>query len=144
MTKVSFADYNFQFKNEQGLKQIFDPVRKKYIALTPEEWVRQHIIHYLLALGYSPALIAVERGITVNGSQKRFDIVVFGQDSKPLIIVECKAEGEPLNHAVMMQVAGYNLSLQAQYFWLSNGAQNYFVRLHDGVVMDSIPKFKSL
>ena len=144
MTKVIFGAYDFQFTQTQGLKQIKDPVRKKYVALTPEEWVRQHVLHYLIGLGYSSALIAVERGIIVNDRSKRFDVVVYGQDSKPVILVECKAEGEPMNQAVMMQVMSYNLQLQAQYFWLTNGVENYFVRLHDGKVLDTVPTYKSL
>jgi hypothetical protein len=69
---------------------IFDPVRRKYVVLTPK-WVRQHIIHYLLGKGYPPSLMAIERGIDVNGTAKRFDIVVYGRDTLPLILIECKS-----------------------------------------------------
>ncbi len=141
MTKVVFGQYDFRFREENGQKQVFDPVRKKHVLLTPEEWVRQHIIHHLLELGYPASLIAIERGIEVNGTQKRFDVVMYDRDSKPLIIVECKAQNEPINQQVVMQIAGYNLTLKAKYFWLTNGDSNYFIRLSDGALLESIPSF---
>jgi hypothetical protein len=141
LTKVVFEEYDFRFREEKGVKQLFDPVRKKYVSLTPEEWVRQHVLHYLLAQGYPAALIAIERGIDVNGSQKRFDVVVYDRESKPLIIVECKAQNEAINQNVLMQIATYNLALKAQYFWLTNGEENYFIRLSDGVVLDKVLVF---
>lgn len=138
MTKVEFGEYDFRFREENGVKQLFDPVRKKYVSLTPEEWVRQHVLHYLLSKGYPSSLIAIERGIEVNGTQKRFDIVVYDRDSKPLIIVECKAQNEPVNQNVVMQITGYNLTLKAKYFWLSNGDSNYFIRLEDGAELEEV------
>jgi hypothetical protein len=139
LTKVVFGDYDFRFREEKGVKQLFDPVRKKYVSVTPEEWVRQHVLHYLLSKGYAPSLIAIERGIEVNDTKKRFDIVVYDRDSKPLIIVECKAQNEKINQSVIMQIASYNLSLRAQYFWMTNGELNYFIRLSDGTVMVEMP-----
>ena len=139
MTKVVFEEYDFRFKEDKGQKQIFDPVRKKYVVLTPEEWVRQHILQYLLAKSYPASLIAIERGIDVNGASKRFDIVVYGRDSEPLILVECKAQDEPLAQNVLMQILGYNLSVKAKYFWITNGLHNYFIRLSDGKVMEEVP-----
>ncbi len=141
MTTVVFEDYDFRFKEEKGLKLIFDPVRKKHVALTPEEWVRQHILHYLLSKGYPASLIAIERGIDVNGTAKRFDIVVYGRDSEPHILIECKAQEEALDHKVVMQAVGYNLSVKAQYLWLTNGTHTYLIRLSDGKVMDEVMNF---
>ena len=138
MTKVVFEQYDFRFREENGVKQLFDPVRKKYVTLTPEEWVRQHVIHYLLSKGYPASLIAIERGIEVNDTQKRFDVVVYDRDSKPLIIVECKAQNEKIDQQVFMQIAGYNLTLKAKYFWLTNGDENYFIRLSDGALSDEV------
>ena len=113
-------------------------MRRKYVPLTPEEWVRQNVLHFLLGKGYPASLIAIERGITVNDTQKRFDIVVYDRESNPLILVECKAQNEPINQQVVMQIAGYNLTLKAKYFWLTNGDDNYFIRLSDGMVMKEI------
>lgn len=120
---------------------IFDPVRKKYVALTPEEWVRQHILHYLLERGYPASLIAIERGIAVNGLTRRFDIVVYRRDAQPLILVECKAQEEALDHKVVMQAIAYNLTVQARYLWLTNGTHTYFIRLSDGEVLDEVVSF---
>jgi len=138
LTKVVFGEYDFRFREENGTKQLFDPVRRKYVSLTPEEWVRQHVLHYLLRLGYPASLIAIERGIEVNGTQKRFDIVVYDRESQPLIIVECKAQNENINQQVIMQIASYNLKLKAKYFWLTNGETNYFIRLSDGMVLEEV------
>jgi hypothetical protein len=138
LTKVVFGQYDFRFREENGIKQVFDPVRKKHISLTPEEWVRQHVLHFLLANGYSSSLIAIERGIEVNDTQKRFDIVVYDRNGQPLIIVECKAQTEKIGQHVVMQVASYNLTLKAQYFWLTNGDINFFIRLSDGQVLEEI------
>jgi hypothetical protein len=136
---VVFGAYDFRFREQKGQKQIYDTLRKKYVTLTPEEWVRQHVLRHLIELGYSAALIAVERGFIVNDRQKRFDVVVYDRDSSPFILVECKAENEPINPKVLMQVMSYNLTLQAKYFWLTNGTENYFMRLSDGKVLTTIP-----
>ena len=138
MTKVVFEEYDFRFREEKGQKQLFDPVRRKHVSLTPEEWVRQNVLHYLLGKGYPASLIAIERGISVNDTQKRFDIVVYDRDSSPLIIVECKAQSEKINQNVLMQIAGYNLTLKAKYFWLTNGDEHYFIRLSDGAVLQEV------
>lgn len=143
MTKVVFEQYDFRFREENGVKQIFDPVRKKYVSLTPEEWVRQHVIHYLLSKGYPASLIAIERGIEVNDTQKRFDVVVYDRDTKPLIIVECKAQNEKIDQQVYMQIAAYNLNLKAKFFWLTNGEVSYFIRLSDSVVLEEVIGFNS-
>lgn len=143
MTKVEFAQYPFRFREENGRKQIFDPLRKKFVALTPEEWVRQHVLHYLLALGYPASLMAVERGIEVNNTGRRFDLLVFGADARPFIIVECKAQSEAIDHSVMLQAAAYNLALQASYCWLTNGDRHFFIRLSDGKILDEIPAYSA-
>jgi hypothetical protein len=143
LTKVVFEQYDFRFREENGVKQIFDPVRKKYVSLTPEEWVRQHVIHYLLSKGYPASLIAIERGIEVNDTQKRFDVVVYDRDTKPLIIVECKAQNEKIDQQVYMQIAAYNLNLKAKFFWLTNGEVSYFIRLSDSVVLEEVIGFNS-
>ena len=139
MTKVTFENYNFRFAEDKGQKKIFDAVRKKFVVLTPEEWVRQHCLAFLLAKGFSPALIAVERQIKVNGLQKRFDLVVFNRDSSPLLLVECKASTEKIDDQVWMQILSYNLPMKASYFWLTNGEQHFFYRLSDQTILSEIP-----
>lgn len=105
-------------------REVFDTVRSRYVALTPEEWVRQHFIHYLHSeLLYPFELMQVEGAITLNGMTRRCDIVVYDQDVKPFIIVECKKETVPLTQKVLDQACRYNLVLQVPYLCLTNGAQ---------------------
>jgi hypothetical protein len=146
VTQVNFGAYNFRTEQREGSKFIFDEVRKKFVPLTSEEWVRQHVLHYLIYdKKFSKAIIAVERGIALNGLQKRFDVVVFGRDSKPMIIVECKASEEKLNEKVFEQIARYNLSLQVDYLWVSNGSVNFFCKIKDGIsLLEVIPEYSEL
>ena len=146
MTEVIFKEYNFRIEDREGKKFIFDQVRKKFVALTPEEWVRQHILHYLIYdKNYSKSLIAVERGIELNGLQKRFDMVVFGNEGKPKMIIECKASSEKLDEKVFAQIARYNLSLQVDYLWVTNGEKNFCCKLKDGIqLLNEIPAYENL
>lgn len=120
---------------------IFDEVRKIWVMLTPEEWVRQHVLHYLVyTKKYSQALIAVERGIDVNGLQKRFDVAVFGTDGKPKMIIECKAPEEKLDEKVFDQIARYNLKMRVNYLWVSNGYCNFCCKLNNGIeLLNAVP-----
>ena len=146
MTEVIFSNYNFRIEERDGKQFIFDFVRQKFVSLTSEEWVRQHILHYLVIdKNFSKNLIAVERGIELNGLQKRFDIVVFSNDGKPKMIVECKAPEERLDEKVFEQIARYNLSLKVDYLWVTNGEKNFFCKLKDGIeLLDSIPSFAQM
>ena len=109
---------------------VFDTQRKRYVALTPEEWVRQHFIHYLTdCLGYPAARLAVEHQIALNGMKKRCDAVLFDTDARPLLIVEVKAPIVPITQAVFDQVAVYNLTLGVQFFMVSNGLEHYCCRV---------------
>lgn len=134
MTEVIFSNYNFRTEERSGNRFIFDVVRKKMVALTPEEWVRQHILHYLITDKKIPkGLIAVERGIELNGLQKRFDVVVFNNQGKPKMLIECKAPEEKLNAKVFEQIACYNLSLHVDYLWVTNGENNFCSKLKNGI-----------
>lgn len=104
--------------------EIWDIQRKRYIALTPEEWVRQHMVHYLVhTLQYPAGLVAVEKEIAVLRTRKRFDMVVYDKTAKPWMIVECKAYDQPLNQGTMEQAGRYNIPLKAPYLVLTNGMQ---------------------
>lgn len=112
---------------------IFDPIRKKFIPLTPEEWVRQHCIsylceHYLVQLGF----IAVEREIKTFGLRKRFDIVVFASNTKPLILIECKAPEVAITQETLIQAATYNNKLDSKFMWITNGIQHAWFENIDG------------
>lgn len=113
----------FKIIHIEGLEKIFDPVRKKYVVLTPEEWVRQQIIvHLIHSLNYPASLLSIEKQIKVNQRNRRYDLVVY-KDDNPWLIVECKAEQEPLNASVLSQLLAYNSSLKAKYLAISNGKE---------------------
>lgn len=115
---------SIKLRESDGRREVFDMVRNRFVALTPEEWVRQHFIQYLHSeLLYPFELMQVEGAITLNGMTRRCDIVVYDQDVKPFIIVECKKETVPLTQKVLDQACRYNLVLQVPYLCLTNGAQ---------------------
>lgn len=123
---ILFPKYEFNIRQKAGLAQIFDDIRKRYVALTPEEWVRQHWLHYLMEeMKYPRSLIAVEMSLKLNKLTKRCDIVVFGRNGLPQMIVECKAAEVKLTQKVFDQIARYNLALQVRYLVVSNGLKNY-------------------
>lgn len=111
-------------------REVFDIVRNRYVALTPEEWVRQHAIHYLhYDLGYPLELLQVEGAITLNGMTRRCDIVVYDAEVRPLIIVECKQETVALTQKVADQACRYNIVLQVPYLFLTNGPKQIFCQV---------------
>lgn len=120
--ELSLPPYEYKVKKREGALFIFDKIRRKYVALTPEEWVRQHFIHYLINYKHYPsALIAVEKEIDLYGLKRRFDIVCFDRSSRPYLIVECKAPEVPLSQSVFDQVFRYNLIMAAPYVAITNG-----------------------
>lgn len=132
-----------------GHKEIFDPLRKKYVALTPEEKVRQDLIEFLNIAKKVPLhMMACERGLTVNTLSKRFDLVIFGKDGNPVLIAECKAPHIPLNEDVFYQAARYNLALQVNYLLITNGLemQCIFVDYETGTssFLAEIPDYNQL
>ena len=126
MTKLNFPTYSFQLRTLDGQKEIFDPVRKRWMVLTPEEWVRQHVIFWLSdAKNYPLSLMAVEKQIKVNGMQKRCDLVCYDTLLTPMVIVECKAPEVKITQEVFDQAARYNLVIGSRYFLLTNGVQHF-------------------
>lgn len=127
--QLNFPTYNFKVKKVENRNYIFDIIRKKYVVLTPEEWVRQHLIHYLTtSLECTPGFIAVEKGLWVNGMQKRFDVLVYDRDGAPLLLVECKSPDVPLSDATFLQAAVYNKSLTVRNLLVTNGLDLVFCR----------------
>ncbi len=113
-------------KKENGKVLIFDGIRKKYIVLTPEEWVRQHFINYLVTeLKYPKSLFRIEGSLTYNRLQKRSDILVFDRNSKPWMLIECKSPIIKLSQKVFNQVAVYNMTLGAKYLAVTNGMAHF-------------------
>src|SRR5690606_4565246 len=106
--------YNFRFKNSENKIAVFDIIRKKFVVLTPEEWVRQHVVHYLInEKGYPMSLINVEKLLLLNGMARRYDVVVFNPDGSIQLLVECKAPVVPISQQTFDQIARYNMILQS-------------------------------
>ena len=109
---------------------IFDNLRKKYLVLTPEEWVRQHFVNYLINDKHYPAsLIALEKQLVINNRKKRTDILIFNKKGTPEIIVECKAPSIKITQDTFDQIARYNLKLNANYLIVTNGLQHFYCKM---------------
>lgn len=122
MIKIEYPQYRPQVQQRDGRERIFDPLRRKWLVLTPEEWVRQYFLGYLVdVLRYPAAMIAVEKMFFVNGLRKRFDVVVYRRDMRPALIVECKEMETLLAEPVITQILQYNVSLKADYLVVTNG-----------------------
>jgi hypothetical protein len=122
MDKLNLPPFDYVLKKEEGKVFILDIIRKKYLVLTPEEWVRQHFIHYLIHhLNYPRALLKVEGGLQYNRLQKRTDIVVYNREGTPWMVVECKSPSQKINRQVVNQASVYNASLKAKYITITNG-----------------------
>ncbi len=117
---------DIQVRENEGCREVFDPVRRRWVALTPEEWVRQQTLVRLHAAGYPPEVMQVEGAITLNGMTRRCDIVVY-RDGQPWMIVECKKSDIPLTQKVCDQACRYNTVLRVPYLLLTNGRQEVIV-----------------
>lgn len=130
MQLLQFPTYNFRFKNSENKVSIFDEIRKKFIILTPEEWVRQHVIHFLVyEKNYPKSLINVEKTLKINDLTKRYDVVVFHNDGTIFLLVECKAPQIKINQDTFDQIARYNMKLRADLLMVTNGLHHYFCKM---------------
>jgi hypothetical protein len=122
MTPLNLPPFEYKLKKAEGKLWIFDGIRKKYVVLLPEEWVRQHFIHYLTDhLRYPKGLIRIEGGLTFNQLHKRTDIVVFDRKGSPWMIIECKAPEIPVTDQTVFQASTYNATHRAKYIAVTNG-----------------------
>lgn len=122
MISLNFPPFEYKVKKADGKVLIFDMLRKKYVVLTPEEWVRQHLIHYMVDyLKYPKSLIRIETGHTYNTLNKRCDITVFDRSGDAWLLAECKSPDQAINQATLRQASVYNLTVKAPYVVLSNG-----------------------
>tara|TARA_B100000768_G_C11149469_1_gene319660 strand:+ start:315 stop:767 length:453 start_codon:yes stop_codon:yes gene_type:complete len=149
MEKLNFPNYNLRFKNRENKDFIFDIIRKKWILLTPEEWVRQNCLHFLIQdKNYPESLINVEKKFLVNKVSKRYDIIIYSKHGDVLLLVECKAPNINLSHSVFDQIGKYNLSLKSKYLMVSNGITHYFCEVNyesnKYLFLEDIPRFKNL
>jgi hypothetical protein len=119
---IQYEDYPHKVKQENNVRYIFDFIRKKWLVLTPEEWVRQNFVYYIIqTLGFSRSSIALEKGINLGEITKRFDIVVYDEDTQPLILVECKRQNVPLSGQVAEQAINYLRAVNARFLIITNG-----------------------
>ena len=130
MQELNFPKYTFRFKSSENKLAVFDEIRKKFILLTPEEWVRQNVVQYLLnEKKYPKSLTNVEKVIKVNDLTKRYDIVVYNPNGSIFLLVECKAPNIKITQETFNQIARYNLVLKAEHLMVTNGLDHYFCKM---------------
>lgn len=130
MQPLNFPAYDFRFKNSENKVQIFDVIRKKFVVLQPEEWVRQHVVHHLISdKNYPQSLINVEKQVKLNTMIKRYDVVVYNSDASIEILVECKAPEVKISQMTFDQIARYNMELKANYLMVTNGQDHYYCKM---------------
>ena len=142
MMMINFPEPDFRVKKEGETNFIFDRLRKKWMLLTPEEWVRQNFVQYLLQVkNYPASLIAIEKEIKLGELKKRFDILVYSTEHRPWMMIECKAGAIKVNEKVLDQVLRYNISVPVEYIVITNGKLTYgWHRQPEGLtVLDEIP-----
>ena len=145
-TPLNLPPYPYRLTEEKGKKLIYDDFRKKWVVFTPEEWVRQHILHFLVnKKNYLPGLIAIERKVKNSTDQlNRFDILCYNKFGQPHLLVECKAPHIEINHNTFMQTAHYNKSIKAAFIVVSNGLIHYAAKANfDENKMDFLDDFPS-
>ena len=131
MIQLNLPSFEYKLRKAEGKLWIFDIIRKKYVVLIPEEWVRQHFIHFLIDhLSYPRSLIKIEGGLQYNQLQKRSDIVVFDRKGKPWMVIECKAPEVKLSQNSLLQAALYNDTLKAHYITVSNGLTHLYAEVN--------------
>ena len=130
MQKLNLPTYKFKLKSSENKTLIFDKLRKRYFVLTPEEWVRQHFVMFLIdEKKYPTSLIALEKQLTINNRKKRTDILIFNKKGVPEIIVECKAPQIKIKQDTFDQIARYNLKLKANYLIVTNGLEHFYCKM---------------
>ena len=130
MQQLNLPAHDFKVKHEGKKTQIFDSVRKKFVTLTPEEWVRQHFIQYLISEKKVPEqLITVEMGLKYIELKKRSDVVVYNKEGKPVLIVECKAPAIKITQDTFDQFARYNMTLKVKYLAITNGINHFYCQI---------------
>lgn len=144
---LNFPTYQFRIKQENGNRYIFDVIRKKFIALTPEEWVRQHLISYLIIdLSLPIGLIGVEVSFSFNSVNHRADVVVYNRKSEPILLAECKAPNVEITNEVVDQICRYNYALNAEYLLVTNGLKHLILQFSEGkewITLDGLPELRN-
>ena len=126
MIKIEYPEPSFKIKKDQGKEYIFDSLRKRWLLLTPEEWVRQNFVQYLVKVrAYPSVLIALEKEIRLGELVKRFDILVYNRRHEPWMMIECKEMKVKLDEWVLQQVLRYNISVPVEYLVVTNGSNTF-------------------
>jgi len=142
MIALDFSSIQLKLRQEEGKTSVFDPIRKKWLVLTPEEHVRQYMICYLKdVMQYPASLFAVEKTIMVGNLSKRFDIVVYNRDHKPWMLIECKAPEISVSEKTLQQLLNYQRTVQCSYWLLTNGHQTFCA---DAIDVENIKWLSSL
>ena len=149
MQQLNLPEFEFKTKDEKGKRYIFDTIRKKYVVLTPEEWVRQNFVRYLVNYkNFSASLLILEMPFTLNKTDKRSDIAAYNKNGKIVLLVECKSPDVAVSQKVFDQVATYNLKINAPFLALTNGITHYCCKLDyklkKWVFVNEIPDFGEL
>ena len=146
MQRLNLPEYSLKVKTENGKTFVFDPIRKKFVVLTPEEWVRQHFIQYLIhEKNYPASLMAVEKQLLINEQPRRFDLLVYNRKGEPQVIIEFKAPEVKVSQETFDQVVRYNMALKVKHIVVSNGMQHFACEIdyekNSYVFLKEIPEF---
>jgi hypothetical protein len=142
MIQVQYPEPQFRMKEESGKRYIFDGIRKTWLLLTEEEWVRQNFVHYLtFTLQYPTSFIALEKEIRLHDLKKRFDILIYNKDHQPWMMVECKGPEVALDENVLHQLLRYNVSVPVEYMIITNGKRTIGWRKEEGrlALLEALP-----
>jgi Uncharacterized conserved protein len=147
--QLNLPESNLSIRESSSGKEIFDPFRNKFVALTPEEWVRQNFLSFMVTqLGFPKGLIAVEQQLKVNRLSRRCDILAFSRTGEPILLVECKAPSVTLSNDVFAQAARYNLTLRVPYMIITNGMVHYAAQLNlhkkEFIMLSTFPTFEMI
>ena len=149
MITLNLPTFEYKLKEDNGRYLIFDILRKRYIALTPEKWVRQHFVNYLITYkGYPGGRIGNEISLDLNGRKRRCDTVIYRQNGTPFVIIEYKAPHIPITQAVFDQIVRYNVALKVEYLIVSNGKMHYCCHVNykdqSYLFLEDIPDYDSI
>jgi hypothetical protein len=145
MIKIEFLKDKISTQQREGINEIFDVVRKKWVVLSPEEWVRQNILQYLLVIKkYPRALMAVEKEIKLGELKKRCDVVIYNRQSEPWMIIECKEMNVMLSHKTILQILRYHITLQSKFLVITNGSFSHGFEKKEGkfIEINTFPDFE--
>lgn len=147
MNILNLPAFDYKTKKEGGRNFILDLIRRKYVVLTPEEWVRQHFLHFLIHdLRYPKSLFKVESGLKFNTLQKRSDILVHNRKGEPWMLIECKSPDIKLTQKAFNQIAVYNMTIQAKYLAVTNGMIHFCCQVSEtgepGTFLIDFPQFE--